>query len=76
MESHIKEGKKELNFSTFGSYSNRRKKSKLKAIVNQINDDEMPLSSYTFFHKDAKLSEIDKKKLIEEINQLKNNLTK
>ncbi|KEQ30434.1 cytochrome C [Pedobacter antarcticus 4BY] len=60
LASHIKDGKKELNFSEFGSYSTRRQKSKLKSIASQINDGEMPLSSYTFIHRNAKLSKEQK----------------
>jgi len=60
LENHIKEGKKELNFSKFGTYSKRRQKSKLKAIKNQIIDNKMPLSSYTIIHRNAKLSDNDK----------------
>jgi hypothetical protein len=36
MESHIKDGKSELNFNEWGNLSNRRKKSKLKSIISQI----------------------------------------
>jgi len=60
LENHIKEGKKELNFSIIGSYSNRKLKGKLKSIKSQVEDDEMPLFSYTLMHRDAKLSERDK----------------
>lgn len=69
MEGHIKDAKKELNFSEFGSYSNRRKKSKFKSIMSQIKDNEMPLSSYLFIHRDAKLSETNKKRIIEWIDK-------
>lgn len=57
---HIKDGKKELNFSDFGSYSARRQISKLRSIENSIKDGTMPLSSYTFLHSDARLSKEDK----------------
>lgn len=60
MASHIKKGKSELNFDEFGSYSKRRQQSKLKSIVNTIEDGTMPLTSYTFIHKDAKLGKEDK----------------
>lgn len=53
---HIVEGKAELNFDEFGNYSKRRQQSKLKAIVNQVKDGEMPLSSYKLLHKKARLS--------------------
>ena len=53
---HIVEGKEELNFDEFGTYSKRRQQSKLKAIVNQVKDGEMPLASYKLLHKKARLS--------------------
>lgn len=74
MESHINEGKEELNFSEFGGYSKRRQKSKLKSIMSQIRDDEMPLWNYTLIHRDAKLSEKDKELLEEWLTNLRDNL--
>jgi len=74
MESHINEAKEELNFSHFGDYSKRRQKSKLKSIISQITDNEMPLWSYTLIHQDAKLSEKDKEILEEWIENLRDNL--
>lgn len=62
---HIQKGKAELNFSEFGSYTIRRQKSKLKSIANQVNDNSMPLASYTFIHKNAKLSKEDKALIID-----------
>lgn len=62
---HVDEGKRELNFSEFGSFTAKRKLRKLKEIVEQIEKDEMPLSSYTMIHKDAVLSPAQKQMLIE-----------
>lgn len=53
---HIVEGKKELNFDEFGSYSTRRQQSKLKAIASQVRDREMTLRSYQIMHKEARLT--------------------
>lgn len=64
LENHIRDGKSELNFSEFGSYSKRKRRNKLRAITNQIKDEEMPLSSYTFIHRDAKLTDEEKSKII------------
>lgn len=61
---HIKEGKKELNFSEFGSYPERRQQSKLKAIADQVRDGEMPLYSYTIIHRKARLSNEEKAVII------------
>ena len=53
---HIKDGKADLNFNAFGSYTKRVQLSKLKAIENSIKDGTMPLASYTMLHAGAKLS--------------------
>lgn len=60
MEVHIKDGIEELNFNEFATYSKRRQKSKIKSIISQIKDDEMPLGQYTLMHKSAILSDQDK----------------
>ena len=70
LEEHIKEGKEELNFNEWGDYSDRRKRSKLKSIASQIEDDKMPLSSYTLIHKDAKLSVEEKERILTLVNDL------
>ena len=70
MESHIKDGKKDLNFSEFGNYSERKQQSKLKSIIKQVKSGEMPLSSYTLIHKNAILPTAQKQEIITWINTL------
>lgn len=53
---HIKDGRKELNFSEWGDFSARRKRRKFEEICEQVNKGEMPVSSYLWLHPDAKLS--------------------
>ncbi|GAL64585.1 heme-binding domain-containing protein [Algibacter lectus] len=74
LEGHIKEGKEELNFSEWDNLSNRRKTSKLRSIIKQIESDEMPLSSYTLIHKEARFSEEEKTIIIQWITLLDNSL--
>ena len=74
LEGHIKEGKAELNFNEWDSLSNRRKKSKLRSIIKQIESGEMPLNSYTLIHKDAKFSSEETNEIINFIAQLKDSL--
>ncbi|MEZ7516142.1 heme-binding domain-containing protein [Flavobacterium frigidarium] len=74
MENHIKDGKTELNFSEWDSLSNRRKKSKLKSIISQIEDNKMPLSSYTLIHRNAIFSEAEKQRITTYLKKLKSNL--
>src|SRR6187431_944119 len=64
MGNHIKDGKKELNFSEYGSYSIRKRFKKMEEIRDQVKEEEMPLKSYTLIHRDAILDS-EKKKIIE-----------
>jgi serine/threonine protein kinase len=74
LEKHIKEGKEELNFSEFGANSKRKQRSKLKSIMSQIRDDEMPMLSYTLIHGDAKLSNSEKEQIINWVTKLRDSL--
>ena len=76
LHNHITNGKKQLNFSQFGSYPTRRQQSKLKAIADQVKDAEMPLKSYTFIHKNARLSGAEKTILINWARNASDNLDK
>lgn len=62
---HIKEGRRHLNFSEWGNYEMKRKIKKLEDCVTELEEDEMPLSSYTLIHAHAKLSAENKATLIE-----------
>lgn len=61
---HINEGKSELNFSIFNTYKNKRKAHKFEEIGEMVSEDEMPISSYTLIHGNAKLSDEQKRVLI------------
>ena len=61
---HIRQAKNQLNFSEFGTYSQRRQVSKLDGITNSIKDDIMPIKSYKLMHKSSQLSEGNKLLLI------------
>lgn len=61
---HISEGKRELNFSEFNNYKPKRKAHKFEEIGEMVSDDEMPMSSYTIIHGNAKLNDEQKRLLI------------
>jgi hypothetical protein len=75
MDSHIKEGKENLNFSEWGNYSSRKQGNKLERISKQIKSDEMPLPSYTFIHRNAKLTRVQKEEVIQWIDKVKDSLS-
>ncbi len=61
---HINDGKKELNFDEFTNRSLRYQYHKLEETIKMVKEDEMPLNSYLWIHKDAKLTQDEKSKLI------------
>jgi hypothetical protein len=63
LANHVNEGKGEVNFSEFATYGIGRQYKKLEEIMEQVKEDEMPLSSYTLIHKNAILSP-EKKKVL------------
>ena len=73
MESHIKEGKENLNFNEWGNYSSRKQNNKLDRIVKQIKSSEMPLNSYTIIHRNAVLNKNQKVQIINWLNSLEKN---
>jgi len=66
MADHVNEGKYELNFSEWSSFSTKRKDHKLEELVEEVEEGEMPLDSYTWIH--GKLSEKDQKNLLDWAN--------
>ena len=76
LANHIKHGKRDLNFSDFGAYPNRKQQSKLKAIADQIKDGEMPLYSYTLIHNNSRLSKEQKAIIIDWANNAEDSLDK
>ena len=60
---HIDEGKEHFNVSQWASYSAKKKDHKLEELIEEVEEGEMPLDSYTWLH--GNLSEDDKNLLIQ-----------
>jgi hypothetical protein len=63
VEKDVREGRKDMNFSTWGKLSDNKKSKLLSEICDLISENEMPLPVYLIMHSEAKLSDEDKKKL-------------
>jgi hypothetical protein len=74
LNDHIEEGKEELNFNEFATYKPARQYKKMDEMKKQIDEGEMPLSSYTLIHRDALLSDADKAILIQLTKSVTENL--
>ncbi len=75
MDSHIKEGRENLNFSEWGNYGNHKKKTKLNQIAKEIKSNEMPLTSYTLIHKNTKLTANQKKEVLDWIAKIEDSIS-
>jgi len=53
---HIKDGKKHFNVSNWEGNSIKRKDHKFEELIEEVEEGEMPLNSYTWTHGDAKLT--------------------
>lgn len=71
LASHVYEGKKHLNFDEFNTYSPDKMLHKLDEVVETVSKGEMPLSSYTLIHGNAKLSDNDRKEIESWVNLVK-----
>lgn len=73
LKDHIDEGKSSLNFQEFALVkANERFKTdalrqdhKLEEVIEMVDKGEMPLESYTFIHKEAKLSNAQRKMIVD-----------
>jgi len=74
---HVKHGKRHLNFSAFTKSRIAIQNHKFEEIIETVEEHEMPLESYTYLglHKEAKLTDEQRKTLIDwskgEMNKLK-----
>lgn len=64
LNDHVMDGKRHFNLNEFTSYRIGKQNKKLEECIEQIEEGEMPLSSYTLIHKEAVLSENEKTTLI------------
>ncbi len=65
VEFHVKEGRKNANFSHWKKYDKDQKNSILQNSIETLESGSMPLRSYISKHPEAKLSTEDRQLLIE-----------
>ena len=69
---HVEEGREHLNFSTFGQLDARQQANALHEAAEELDKGKMPVAGYASMHSDAKLSVVDKAKLIDWLNFVAN----
>lgn len=59
LNSHVTDGKAELNLSEFAAYDAKRAVRKLQSVADEVHERHMPLKSYLLVHPEAKLTDAD-----------------
>jgi mono/diheme cytochrome c family protein len=54
--SDVEHGRRQLNFSKWGTYSAKKRQSKADEILDEISSGDMPLPSYVRVHPNARLA--------------------
>ena len=54
---HIEEGRDELNFSKWATYSAKRRDHKLEEMIEEVEGGKMPQPNYVRMHSEAKLTD-------------------
>lgn len=63
MNKHVLDGKKGINFDEYSNRAARYQYHKMEEVIEQVKEQEMPLKSFTWTHKDARLTSIEREKL-------------
>ena len=71
LKDHIDEGKRHLNYSEYTAGTYKRKIRRLEETADEVEKHDMPLSSYLWIHKDARLSDAQRKLIIDWANSSK-----
>jgi hypothetical protein len=74
LQHHVNEGKRELNFNEFVGYPLKKQDHKMEELIKTVKEGEMPINSYTWTHKNAKLSEQEKELLLNWAQEIRNKI--
>ena len=65
IKGHVDNGNKHLNYSTWTTYSAKKKAHKIEEMMEVIEDKEMPLLSYMVAHNEAWIDASQRKALVD-----------
>jgi len=64
LKGHIKGARKHLNFSEFGTYSNKKAKHKFEEAVEYTEKGWMPIGSFKLTHPEARLTDLERATMV------------
>lgn len=65
LNKHIRDGKRGVNFDEYASYRLMKQYHRFNDIIEQVQEDKMPLPSYLIIHRYAKLTKEEKNELVQ-----------
>lgn len=63
MEDHVKDGKRSVNYDEYTNRPLRYQYHKLEETIEMVKESKMPIKSYTWTHKDARLTQEERAKI-------------
>jgi len=71
MADHVKHGRKHFNLSNWEGNSIKKKDHKFEELIEMVEDQEMPLPSYTWTHGEAKLTDQQRQSILNWAEQVR-----
>jgi len=65
IKGHIDEGREHLNYSEWGTYKAKKKSHKFEEMAELVEGTEMPLITYVIMHSEAKMSDEERKAMVD-----------
>lgn len=62
---HVKDAREDLNFSAWNRYDADERAHNWEEVAEELEEEHMPLRSYLIIHRDARLSDADRRTLID-----------
>jgi hypothetical protein len=64
LQGHVNGGRKHLNFSEFGSYTDEKAKHKLEEAIEYTEEGWMPIASFKLTHPEARLTDLERATMV------------
>lgn len=74
LQGHIEEGRDEMNLSLWDDYSMEDADHYLEEMIEVVEEEEMPLPSYTWAHSDARLTDTQREELATWVRNLRDRM--
>lgn len=72
LDHHIEEGKGKLNFSDFAAFDQKFKSHKLDEVMEEVEEEKMPLKSYLLTHPEARLTQAQRESIVKWADDVRN----